>query len=94
MAGKMEYVCRSAWLYLIFPRISRTRATSVIYIPIVVEFIFAEKEKKGNRRRDYKRGRKLSGNSLERFRNAFSRRLDRANVDSRKSLLDRRLNTM
>lgn len=91
----MEYVCRSAWLYLIFSRISRTRATSVIYIPIVVEFIFAKKkEKKGNRRRDYKRGRKLSGNSLERFRNAFSRRLDRANVDSRKSLLERRLNTM
>lgn len=42
----MEYVCRSAWLYLIFSRISRTRATSVIYIPIVVEFIFAKKEKK------------------------------------------------
>lgn len=46
MAGKMEYVCRSAWLYLIFSRISRTRATSVIYIPIVVEFIFAKKKKK------------------------------------------------
>lgn len=46
MAGKMEYVCRSAWLYLIFSRISRTHATSVIYIPIVVEFIFAKKKKK------------------------------------------------
>lgn len=67
----MEYVCRSAWLYLIFPRISRTCATSVIYVPIVVEFIFAKKRKKGDRRRDYKRGRKLSGNSLEKVSERF-----------------------
>lgn len=90
----MEYVCRLAWLYLIFPRIPRTCATSVIYIPIVVEFIFAKKGKKEINGETIKGVESYLVTVWKRFRNAFSRRLDRANVDSRKSLLDRRLNTI
>lgn len=93
----MEYVYRSAWLYLIFPGIFCTRATSVIYIPIVAEFISAKRKKKREKGID---GETIKGvesylvTVWKRFRNAFSHRLDRANVDSRKSLLDRRLNTI
>lgn len=90
----MEYVCRSVWLYLVFPGILRTRATSVIYIPIVVEFIFAKKEKKEIDGETIKGVESYLVTVWKRFRNAFSRRLNRANVDSRKSLLDRRLNTI